>query len=148
MAGAPTRLVVAFICGLLFGGGLAISGMLNPERIRGFLDIFGDWDPTLMFVLASAVGVAAVGNLIRSAMSTPLLDTAFHMPPRTEIDRRLLVGSALFGIGWAISGLCPGPALASIARDVSPIYVFALAMIAGILIHGDETSETAKPSDS
>ncbi len=140
---ATLRTFIALLAGILFGSGLAISGMLNPERVRGFLDITGAWDPSLAFVLVGAVAVAAVGNLLSKAMSKPVLDDTFHVPESNgQIDQPLLAGSAIFGIGWAISGLCPGPAIASIGRDVSTIYVFVLAMIAGILIHSGQTTES------
>ena len=141
------RIVVAAISGTLFGFGLAVSGLLDPEKVRGFLDVTGNWDPTLFFVLAGAVGIAALGSLLRRLMSKPLCDTRFHISDRSVIDKNLIVGSALFGIGWAIAGLCPGPALASLGRDVSPIYVFVLAMIAGILIYGDRTDRESEPSE-
>lgn len=136
------RPFVALIAGLLFGFGLALSGMLNPEKVRGFLDIFGNWDPSLAFVLAGAVLVAAIGTLITRAMAKPVLDSTFHTPPPNgKIDASLITGSVLFGIGWGISGLCPGPAIASIGRDVSTIYVFVLAMVAGMLIHAGQASQ-------
>ncbi len=140
---ASLRTLVALVAGIMFGTGLAISGMLNPERVRGFLDITGTWDPTLAFVLFGAVAIAALGNLVRRLMSKPVLDDTFHIPQtRGQIDQPLLAGSAIFGVGWAISGLCPGPAIASIGRDVSTIYVFVLAMIAGVLIHSGQTPES------
>lgn len=137
------RTLAALISGLLFGFGLAVSGMLNPERVRGFLDITGNWDPTLAFVLAGAVGVAAVGTLLMRVLSKPVLADTFDIPAAgNTIDHNLITGSALFGMGWAISGLCPGPAIASIGRDVSTVYVFVLAMIAGILIHAGQTMDS------
>lgn len=139
----PLRTLVALIAGIIFGTGLAISGLLNPERVRGFLDITGNWDPTLAFVLFGAVAVAAVGNLVQRFMSKPVLGDTFHIPAtRGQIDQPLLTGSAIFGAGWALSGLCPGPAIASIGRDVSTIYVFVLAMIAGVLIHSGQSPES------
>lgn len=140
---ATLRTLVALIAGILFGTGLAISGLLNPERVRGFLDITGAWDPSLAFVLIGAVAVAALGNLVKKAMSKPVLEDTFHVPENSgKIDQPLIVGSAIFGVGWAISGLCPGPAIASIGRDVSTIYVFVLAMIAGVLIHSGQNIES------
>lgn len=136
------RTLTALLAGIVFGFGLAISGMLNPERVRGFLDITGTWDPTLGFVMIGAVAVAAIGVVISRAMTKPVLDDTFDMPPDDgRIDRNLIVGSAIFGMGWAISGLCPGPAIASIGRDVSTVYVFVLAMIAGMLIHAGQTMD-------
>ena len=136
------RTAVALIAGILFGGGLAISGLLNPERVRSFLDITGNWDPTLAFVLVGAVSVAALGNALAKVLPKPVLDDTFHVPPPGVIDSPLITGSAIFGIGWAISGLCPGPAIASIGRDVSTVYVFVLAMVAGILIHTGQSAES------
>ena len=136
------KTLVALLAGAIFGFGLALSGMLNPERVRGFLDITGDWDPTLGFVLFGAVSVASLGNVMIKLLSKPVLADAFDVPPSSPIDSPLLTGSAIFGVGWALSGLCPGPAIASLGRDVSTIYVFVLAMVAGVLIH---TSQTQKP---
>lgn len=137
------RTATALAAGIVFGLGLAISGMMNPERVRGFLDVTGTWDPTLGFVLLGAVSVAAIGIAIARTMARPLLDETFDIPPPDgKIDRNLLVGSAIFGVGWAISGLCPGPAIASIGRDVSTVYVFVLAMIAGMLIHAGQTIDS------
>lgn len=139
------RTATALIAGTIFGFGLALSGLLNPERVRGFLDVTGTWDPTLAFVLVGAVAVAAVGTLVSKLMHRPILDDAFHMPARGgKIDSALITGSAIFGVGWALSGLCPGPAIASIGRDVSTIYVFVLAMVAGILIHAGQASESGR----
>jgi len=140
---ATLRALVALIAGIMFGTGLAISGLLNPERVRGFLDITGEWDPTLAFVLISAVAVAALGNVVRRVMTRPVLDDTFHIPEgQGQIDQPLVVGSAIFGVGWAISGLCPGPVLASTGRDFSTIYALVLAMIAGVLIHSGQTPES------
>lgn len=137
------RTAAALLAGTLFGFGLAVSGLLNPERVRGFLDITGNWDPTLAFVLIGAVAVASIGTLLTKVMAKPVLDEAFDVPTNSgAIDRPLITGSAIFGVGWALSGLCPGPAIASIGRDVSTVYVFVLAMIAGILIHTGQTFDT------
>ncbi len=141
--GALFRTAVSLVAGVLFGVGLAYSGLMNPERVRGFLDVTGDWDPTLAFVLAAAVAVAAIGVIMMKAMSKPLLDDEFYLPAdNARVDSQLIAGSAIFGIGWALSGLCPGPAIASIGRDVSTVYVFVLAMIAGILIHAGQAAQS------
>lgn len=141
---ATLRTAVALVCGIMFGFGLALSGMLNPERVRGFLDITGNWDPTLAFVLVGAVVVAAIGMGVGKLLGKPALSDEFHVPPKTkEISSSLITGSAIFGVGWALSGLCPGPAIASIGRDVSTIYVFVLAMIGGILIHAGQAADRA-----
>lgn len=137
------RTLVALIAGVLFGFGLALSGLLNPERVRGFLDVTGNWDASLAFVLAGAVAVTALANVVTKVLSKPALDDTFHIPEPSKINAPLIYGSALFGVGWALSGLCPGPAIASLGRDVSTIYVFVLAMIAGVLIHSGQSSSEA-----
>lgn len=130
------RAGVALICGLLFGFGLSISGMLDPTRVRGFLDVTGAWDPSLAFVLAGAVAVASLGTLLRRLFSRPLLEQQYHMPSKTVIDRPLIVGSALFGIGWGMAGLCPGPAIADLTFTGIPAVIFVVAMVLGMLLHG------------
>lgn len=129
------RLLPPLVSGLLFGAGLTLSGMTDPNRVRGFLDFFGNWDPTLAFVMGGAVTVMALAWRLRTGMASPVFGEKFSMPDRTDIDPRLIIGSALFGIGWGIAGLCPGPAVASLA--LAPIHVlpFVLAMLAGMGLH-------------
>lgn len=129
------RLTVALIAGLIFGFGLALSGMLDPARVRGFLDITGDFDPSLIFVLGGAVLVASIGTLLQRRMARPVLDDRFHMPARTRIDRPLVIGSAIFGIGWGIAGFCPGPALASLTTGLPAAGLFVVSMAVGFFIH-------------
>lgn len=108
-------MVVTFVCGVLFSVGLALGGMTNPEKVQGFLDFTGDWDPSLAFVMGGAVGVYALFfRLIRPRMAQPVFDTTFRVPNRTDLDGRLLLGAAVFGIGWGLGGVCPGPALAAL----------------------------------
>jgi hypothetical protein len=126
------RHFVSLACGLIFGFGLALSGMLDPARVRGFLDIFGAWDPSLAFVLGGAVAVSSIGYIISHSMTGPALDAAFCLPTKTVIDSSLLVGAGLFGIGWGISGLCPGPAIGSLSLGIPATMVFTIAMIAGV----------------
>ena len=126
------RLIVSLACGILFGFGLSLSGMLDPTRVRGFLDVFGPWDPSLAFVLAGAVAASFVGIQIAKRMRKPTLASSFDLPSKTRVDARLIIGSALFGIGWGISGLCPGPAIASLALGLMPTMVFTTAMLAGM----------------
>ena len=102
----------ALASGAIFGFGLSMSGMLDPVRVRGFLDIFGVWDPSLAFVLGGAVIVASIGVQITKRMQHPTFDDSFHVPTRRRIDAPLIIGSALFGLGWGIGGFCPGPAIA------------------------------------
>ncbi len=126
--------LIALVCGTLFGAGLAASGMTDPAKVQGFLDITGLWDPSLVFVMGGAVAVTLVGFRFVLNQSGPLLATEFDLPTKTAIDRRLLSGAALFGIGWGISGFCPGPAIASIAYLNSDIALFLVAMFAGALV--------------
>lgn len=126
------QLALSLVSGSLFGAGLAVSGMMDPSRVRGFLDVAGSWDPTLAFVMGGATLVMAVAWLIQKRMEHPLTDTAFTLPGTQLIDRRLLSGAVLFGVGWGIAGLCPGPAIASLAVNPLPATIFVGAMIAGM----------------
>jgi uncharacterized membrane protein YedE/YeeE len=129
------RIFVSLAAGVIFGFGLSLSGMLDPARVRGFLDIAGRFDPSLAFVLAGAVTVASAGTLISRRLRHPLLDSMFHLPASEQIDSPLIAGAAIFGIGWGLSGLCPGPAIASLALGLVPSYVFAATMLLGTFIH-------------
>lgn len=120
------------VSGILFGGGLALSRMTDPERVLGFLDIFGRWDPTLAFVMLGAVIVMAVAWRIQRRMAKPVLAQKFSLPDRRDLDGKLIIGSALFGVGWGLAGLCPGPAIASLALTPAAVIPFVLAMIAGM----------------
>lgn len=123
-----------FLLGWVFGFGLLLSGMTEPIRVQGFLDIFGHWDPTLVFVLGGAVMVSFVGFQWCKHRRSPVCDTAFHGPTATQIDKRLILGSVIFGIGWGIAGICPGPALVLLGAGVGQIVVFVLAMLAGMWV--------------
>jgi len=126
------KTAVALLAGLLFGVGLALSGMLDPMRVQGFLDVAGAWDPSLAFVLGGAVGVAALGTAIRRRLGHPVLAESFDIPSARQIDARLLGGGALFGIGWGLAGFCPGPALAALSLGLPKAFVFAAAMLLGM----------------
>lgn len=126
------KTAIALLAGLLFGAGLALSGMLDPMRVQGFLDIAGAWDPSLAFVLGGAVGIAALGTTIRRRMRRPVLAESFDIPSGRQIDARLLGGSALFGIGWGLAGFCPGPALAALSLGLPKAFVFAAATLVGM----------------
>lgn len=128
------RWLLALLSGALFGAGLALSGMMNPARVRGFLDIFGAWDPTLAFVMGGAVIVMGITWAIQRRMASPLFDIEFHLPGTRDLDPRLIGGSALFGIGWGMAGLCPGPAIASLATALVPAAIFTGAMLVGMLL--------------
>ncbi|MDN3646402.1 YeeE/YedE family protein [Pontixanthobacter aestiaquae] len=129
------RSLLALLSGSIFGFGLALSGMIDPMRVRGFLDIFGAWDPTLAFVMGGATIVMAAAWLIQRRMHTPVACDEFSLPSTGLIDRKLLGGAALFGIGWGIAGLCPGPAIASLATNLIPAGIFVLSMLAGMLAY-------------
>lgn len=126
----------AGIAGLIFGLGLTVSGMLDPMRVIGFLDITGGaWDPTLVFVLAGAVGVTAIGYGLVTKRAAPIYDAQFALPPTKGVDARLLGGAAMFGVGWGLVGYCPGPAIASIGFAGTSAAIFCLAMVGGMLLH-------------
>lgn len=129
------RILTAHAAGLLFGLGLAISGLLNPARVKAFLDITGDWDPSLIFVLGAGVVVAFIGYRIAFAVNKPLFDDQLHLPTKTRIDLPLILGSAIFGIGWGLGGFCPGPAIAALSLGMAPAVLFVIAMLAGMLVH-------------
>jgi hypothetical protein len=126
-------ILASFVCGLIFGAGLLISGMTQPEKVLGFLDIFGAWDATLAFVMAGAVAVTSAGFALARRRSAPLLAPAFAWPTRSDIDAPLVTGAVLFGIGWGLAGFCPGPALVNLAGLSAPVVVFVMAMVVGML---------------
>jgi len=125
------RNISALATGTLFGIGLTISQMLNPEKVIGFLDLFGQWDPSLAFVMAGALMVTALGYRLVHKQSKPLFNERFDLPSNRHIDSRLAAGSALFGIGWGLVGLCPGPAIAALFIGGLPIVVFLVSMAVG-----------------
>ena len=125
----------ALIAGALFGAGLAVSGMADPQRVRGFLDLFGAWDPTLAFVMGGALIPMAVAWRIQKRMPTPMAAERFALPTARDLDPRLIGGAALFGIGWGVAGLCPGPAIAGLAIAPVPAAIFVVAMLGGMILH-------------
>ncbi len=128
--------VVALITGLLFAAGLGISGMTQPTKVRDFLDISGAWDPSLAFVMGGAVTVyLLVFRLLLPRLERPIVGERFGIPSRSDLDAPLLLGSALFGAGWGLGGLCPGPALTAVASGLTPVLVFVAAMLAGMALH-------------
>jgi uncharacterized protein len=128
------RVFSALAIGALFGFGLAVAGVLDPRVIRKFLDFFGDFDPRLAFVFAGALGVSTTGYLLSRRLSRPALAEKFALPTTDKIDARLIGGAAVFGVGWGMSGLCPGPAIAGLLLGVPQILMFAAAMAAGMLV--------------
>lgn len=125
--------LMAFISGLIMSLGLIISGMVNPQKVIGFLDIFGNFDPTLAFVMAGALSVAAIG-FRWIGVSKPLLCESFDLPKRNEIDAPLILGAAVFGIGWGFAGFCPGPAIVGIGLGFSKAIIFVAAMSMGMFL--------------
>lgn len=128
-------MILALIAGTLFGAGLAISGMSDPARVQSFLDLFGAWDPTLAFVMGGAMLPMALAWAIQKTMAKPLAATAFDLPGTALIDKKLAIGAILFGAGWGIGGLCPGPAIADLAIAPAEAGLFVLAMLAGMMLH-------------
>lgn len=128
------RLLPPLVSGTLFGAGLALGGMTDPARVRGFLDLFGDWDPTLAFVMGGAVIVMAAAWRIQQRMVQPVFAEKFALPDRTDLTPRLVGGSALFGIGWGVAGLCPGPAVAALVIAPTSAAIFVAAMLAGMAL--------------
>jgi uncharacterized membrane protein YedE/YeeE len=127
-----SRILIALVAGLLFGLGLTVSQMISPAKVFGFLDLFGDWDPSLAFVMLGAIPVAAIGYRLAHLSSAPLCAAAFAVPTQSKIDGRLVGGAILFGIGWGLVGYCPGPALASVGLGNSATLLFVAAMLVGI----------------
>lgn len=127
------REVVALVAGVLFGLGLAVSQMINPKKVLGFLDIAGAWDPSLALVMGGALAVATIGTLIMRRTQRPVLDVRYYVPDRRDLDTRLILGAALFGVGWGIGGYCPGPGLAAMTIGWWEPFVFVVSLIAGSL---------------
>ena len=126
------RNVSALLCGVLFGLGLAISEMVNPAKVLGFLDVTGTWDPSLILVMGAGLAVTLLTFRPLLKQPRPLLDHQFHMSSPTDIDRQLLTGAAIFGVGWGLVGLCPGPAFASLAYGETESVIFLVAMLVGL----------------
>ncbi len=125
------KLLVAVIGGVLFGFGLALSQMMNPAKVLNFLDVAGHWDPSLMLVMGGALMLTIPGFRLILKRPAPLLDGRFHLAESSAIDARLITGSSLFGIGWGLAGLCPGPAIAGLVTGSLPILGFVATMLAG-----------------
>lgn len=128
------NLFVTYLIGLTFGVGISISGMVNPAKVLNFFDIAGTWDPSLAVVMVSALAVATVGYRIAFRRPRPIYSQNFHVPTSRVIDRKLVLGSATFGIGWGIAGFCPGGAIPALGTGTVEVFVFFLAMCAGIVL--------------
>lgn len=142
------QLLIAFVTGLVFGLGLIISGMTDPSKVIGFLDLAGNWDPSLAFVMAGAILVGFSGFRLARARTQAFLGGPFRVPTARHIDRRLVLGSLVFGAGWGLAGYCPGPALASLASGGGKPLVFTIAMLVGMAIFElqDRAARPAKAS--
>jgi len=130
-----TSALSALLVGLLFGVGLILAGMANPAKVLAFLDLAGPWDPSLALVMAGAIAVAWFGFHFGGKRRSSLLESSMHLPARTQIDRRLILGSLAFGAGWGIAGFCPGPALVALGSGESKAVIFVLSMLGGMAIH-------------
>jgi uncharacterized protein len=128
-------LVTSFLSGIVFAAGLGISGMTRPVKVIGFLDVFGSWDLSLAFVMIGAISIFFVAIRRSRRMVSPLFAAKFAIPTRSDLDPQLIVGAALFGMGWGLGGFCPGPAIVSLASGAAPVAVFTSAMISGMLLH-------------
>jgi uncharacterized membrane protein YedE/YeeE len=127
--------LTALLTGLVFGLGLIVSGMADPAKVLSFLDLAGHWDPSLAFVMAGAIVVGLVAFALASRRTVSLLGAEMKLPTSRKIDRRLVAGSTLFGIGWGIAGFCPGPALTALGMGEAKAVVFVVAMLAGMLLY-------------
>ena len=128
------EILAALVTGFIFGLGLCISSMSNPAVVQGFLDIAGDWNPTLMFVMAGGVVVTFIGYRLVLPRGRPFFAVKFSLPAATAIDAPLLSGAAIFGVGWGLAGYCPGPAVLSLASGRTQVVIFVLSMLAGMIV--------------
>ena len=135
--------IAALLSGLVFGLGLILSGMGNPAKVQNFLDFFGQWDPSLALVMGGAIAVGLIAFRWAKRRKTALLGDAMQLPASTVIDRKLLTGSALFGIGWGLAGFCPGPALMNLATLTPQVWLFVAAMLVGMWAQQQWTTRTS-----
>jgi hypothetical protein len=126
-------LVFSLLAGITFGAGLTLSDMVNPARVSNFLDFAGSWDPTLMFVMAGGLAVTTLGYRLIFRRDSPVAGGKFHLPTQRQIDLPLVGGSALFGVGWGLAGICPGPALTDLVTLEPKVFVFVAAMLVGMI---------------
>jgi len=126
--------IVSFISGIIFGVGLSVSNMINPEKVLGFLDLFGSWDPSLIFVMMGAIIISAPVFFLFRSKNKPLFADNFTIPTLKSIDRNLIIGSSIFGIGWGMGGFCPGPAISSLALLNTYSLFFVLSLLGGFLL--------------
>jgi uncharacterized protein len=127
--------IASLVTGTIFGAGLALSDMINPARVLGFLDLAGEWDPSLAFVMGGAIIPMVIAYAVSRRMRTPLFDKSFFIPENRVMDSRLLIGAAVFGIGWGLVGFCPGPAISGLVMGAWQPWLFVAAMLVGMWIH-------------
>ncbi len=139
--------IASLVAGLLFGIGLTLAQMVNPAKVLNFLDLAGSWDPSLAFVLGGATVTAAIGFRLVGQRATPLFADDFKLPTASAIDRPLIVGAALFGVGWGLVGLCPGPAIAALAIAPSKVAIFVVAMLSGMGLYHVLISRRVSPPE-
>ncbi len=139
------RNISALLAGLIFGLGLTISEKVNPKKVLDFLDLFGNWDPSLAFVMGGALIVTAIGYRVAWTSERPVFADRFQVPGNRHIDTRLAVGAVLFGIGWGLVGLCPGPAISALRFGGAPVFVFLVAMAAGMGLYEGFDRMTERP---
>ena len=130
-----SHLLIIIASGILFGLGLSVSEMVNPVRVLGFLNVLGPWDPTLIFVMAGALTVAIPGFQYARILNKPFVAISFSLPTKQDLDKKLILGAVLFGIGWGLAGICPGPSLVALNSLDTRVVGFVIAMLAGIFIH-------------
>jgi uncharacterized membrane protein YedE/YeeE len=145
-----TALLISFVSGIVFALGLGISGMTRPIKVMGFLDFSGSWDPSLGLVMVGAICVYFVAYRWSRKMAAPIVAASFSVPSRSELDRRLILGAAIFGAGWGLGGFCPGPAITALASGAPSVMIFVAAMAAGTYLHAliSEMSTSQLRSDS
>lgn len=138
------RLFSALLIGLVFGTGIALSGMMNPAKVLNFFDVFGTWDPSLAFVMGGALAVAILGYRLVLGRPRPAFEPRFQLPETRRLDARLVLGSATFGVGWGIAGFCPGGALPALGTGRTEVFLFVAALIGGLLIARAVQGATAR----
>ncbi len=126
--------LVSLFAGFIFGIGLALSQMINPDKVLNFLDVFGNWDPSLAFVMIGALAISFIAFHFIPQRTAPLFEEKFSLPTRKDLDKPLIIGAILFGIGWGIAGYCPGPAIANLALASQDTLIFVISMIAGFYL--------------
>lgn len=140
------KIFVALVSGLLFAVGLGLSGMTRPSKVLGFLDVSSTWDPSLAFVMIGGIAVYSLGYYFSRKRSSPVLDDKFHVPQAAPLDRRLLIGAAIFGVGWGLGGYCPGPGIVAIPNAAGSTIAFVAAMLVAMVAFAAVEARAKKPS--